>query len=323
MGTQAMKDKKRQTVSVQGKGKRQKKRAQNDEDGISSGEEDGGGQDQGPRAQARGGVLCEQADPLKGKIRSVLPVSNLRRANLWCATLIATFKASKDFTFRWCHSFCRFLLTKTEGFGFPPRDLLHTKEAHYMRQQGRALCCWQLWALARGNDLRGDNVESPIDTSVGKLHGEPGNDMVGPDLMYKLAFLKDTSKSNSEGRNELIGKCANQPPLSMPHINATTNTTIITTTTTTTTIINTTTISITTTTTINNTTTTKTNTTTTTTTTIITTTSITTTTTINKTTTTTTNTTIITTSLPLSIPLQRYAAKYQVQLATRILCFAQ
>ena len=74
-----------------------------------------------------------------------------------------------------------------------------------MRQQGRALSSWQLWALARGNDLRGDNDEQPIDVSVGKLHGEPANDMVGPDTMYKLAFLKDTSKSNKDGRAELIG----------------------------------------------------------------------------------------------------------------------
>lgn len=68
----------------------------------------------------------------------------------------------------------------------------------------------QLWAIARGNDCRGDKSW----VSVGKLFGTylPA-DVVGPDRMYKLQLLKDEAKHNKGGRTELIGTARHKDPL--------------------------------------------------------------------------------------------------------------
>jgi hypothetical protein len=49
--------------------------------------------------------------------------------------------------------------------------------------------------------------------AIGKIWGvyTPA-DVVGPDSMYKLAFLKDMSKANKTGRNEIIGATRHRDP---------------------------------------------------------------------------------------------------------------
>ena len=83
--------------------------------------------------------------------------------------------------------------------------------SHYMRAQGRVLTCLELWAIARGDDLRG-NLEEFM--SVAKLHGSAATaDIVGPDQLYKLMLLKDESKANKAARPELIGATRHRDPL--------------------------------------------------------------------------------------------------------------
>ena len=81
-----------------------------------------------------------------------------------------------------------------------------------MRQQGRAVATWELWAFARGTDVRGrtadsrEEAEAAVQVSLGKVFGSYANPCsVGPDPFYKMQMLKDESKANKNGRNELIG----------------------------------------------------------------------------------------------------------------------
>ena len=80
-----------------------------------------------------------------------------------------------------------------------------------MLVQGRTLACLELWMLARGDDVRG-NAESHM--SVAKLFGTyMPTEVVGPDRFYKMQILKDQSKSNKTGKNELIGATRHRQPL--------------------------------------------------------------------------------------------------------------
>lgn len=87
----------------------------------------------------------------------------------------------------------------------------HQPQHNYMRHQGRALTLLQLWAISRGDDLRGSEH---YDMSAGKVFGAYApQSIVGPDPFYKLQVLKDESKSNKEARPELIGATRHADPL--------------------------------------------------------------------------------------------------------------
>lgn len=82
-----------------------------------------------------------------------------------------------------------------------------TLESYYNLAQGRSLTCWELWAIARGHDLRG------IDVNVSKLHGAYSpSEVIGPDPFYKCQLLKDSSKANKTGKNELVGATRHKDP---------------------------------------------------------------------------------------------------------------
>ena len=155
-----------------------------------TGDEADGEKDGPPSAPTR------QSDPLKGKVRDPLPDQALKRAMEW------------------------FLLEKVSGYGAQPTQVCRGQTGHYLRQEGRFLCLFELWAIARGNDLLGiskkkhrkgeeagpDNELANSFVSLAKMHGsiEP-QDVVGPDTFYKIQVLKDHSKANTIGKNELIG----------------------------------------------------------------------------------------------------------------------
>ena len=63
------------------------------------------------------------------------------------------------------------------------------------------MASWELGGLARGSCLTGAAF-----VSVGKMYGvyEPVK-IVGPDQLFKCQLLKDESKANVTGANELIG----------------------------------------------------------------------------------------------------------------------
>ena len=95
--------------------------------------------------------------------------------------------------------------------GVRPRFRGTEIQDYYMRAQGRALACFELWALARGDDLRPVTDEY---VTIGKVFGSyirPG--IVSPDQMYKLQCLKDVAKHNKSGKNELIGTTRHQDPI--------------------------------------------------------------------------------------------------------------
>ena len=69
--------------------------------------------------------------------------------------------------------------------------------------QARVLTCMELWAISRGDDVRGN---SDAMMSVGKLFGSyVSTDIIGPDRLYRVQLLKDSSKNNRVGRPEIIG----------------------------------------------------------------------------------------------------------------------
>lgn len=86
-----------------------------------------------------------------------------------------------------------------------------TTESHYMRSVGRTLCTLELWAICRGDDVRGSPEEH---LSLGKLFGAYAPPaVVGPDPFYKMQLLKDDAKANKVGRPELIGVTRHRDPL--------------------------------------------------------------------------------------------------------------
>lgn len=85
------------------------------------------------------------------------------------------------------------------------------KQDHYMWAQGRSLSCLELWMLARGDDVRGND---DCHMSIAKLYGTSmPTEVVGPDKFYKMQILKDEAKSNKTGKNELIGATRHRSPL--------------------------------------------------------------------------------------------------------------
>lgn len=107
----------------------------------------------------------------------------------------------------------RFILQEvhTEGVR-PPKPICQDPIAdHYMMAQGRVLSCLELWMLARGDDLRG---AADCHMSVSKLYGSfVPLEVVGPDSFYKMQLLKDESKSNKTGKNEIIGGTRHKDPI--------------------------------------------------------------------------------------------------------------
>ena len=98
-----------------------------------------------------------------------------------------------------------------ETWGVAPTTMSLSKDHHYMRIQGRCLALWELWALHRGNDTRGEVVDHGI--SISKLFGSyEENDMIGPDPFYKLQVLKDEAKNNKVGRLEITGATRHRDP---------------------------------------------------------------------------------------------------------------
>ena len=95
--------------------------------------------------------------------------------------------------------------------GVAPRFRGRQMQDYYMRAQGRGLACFELWALARGDDLRPATEEF---VTVGKVWGTYMRDgIVSPDRMYKLQCLKDVAKHNKSGKNEIIGTTRHRDPL--------------------------------------------------------------------------------------------------------------
>ena len=143
--------------------------------------------------QRRENGRVRQSDPLRGKIREPLPENALENVNLW------------------------FILGKVAKGGELPRNFKEGACAHYMRAQGRVLAMMELWMLARGEDIRGDDkADDPSDAlvSVSKLFGGYiDNHIVGPDRFYQMCLLKDYSKANKTGRPELIGATRHKNPL--------------------------------------------------------------------------------------------------------------
>ena len=110
----------------------------------------------------------------------------------------------------------RFVLQEVSGYGVHPETAGRT--SLYERAQGRVLASLELWALARGHDVRGDEGAAQ---SVGKLYGMYlPSDVVGPDPLYKMIMLKDVSKANKDNRPEIIGVARHRDPL-LCGINAT------------------------------------------------------------------------------------------------------
>jgi hypothetical protein len=105
----------------------------------------------------------------------------------------------------------RFITLQTEDCNDQPKHMGTGLHDYYMRAQGRALVLLELWAIARGDDLRPITEDF---VSVSKLHGVyVRQGVVGPDQMYKMQILKDVAKHNKTGKNELIGNTRNKDPL--------------------------------------------------------------------------------------------------------------
>ena len=103
----------------------------------------------------------------------------------------------------------RFVLRAVHPEGVAPISAVQelTPQVHYRLAQGRALACLELWAICRGDDLRGQL------TSVAKLFGSyVQGGIVGPDPFYKMQVLKDDAKANKVGRPELIGTTRHKDP---------------------------------------------------------------------------------------------------------------
>ena len=165
-GIENMKRSKRQTVLTKHsrKGKRSKASGTKPSGGLC---EDTGGDAAEAAAALEELSKPDQLDPLKGKIRGPLPDSNLARAMKW------------------------FMLMDVSGNGQTPARINLSAEGYFMRSQGRALACLELWALGRGDDLRGVDKPSEAESykagwmSLGKLYGEYASPQIlGPDPFW-------------------------------------------------------------------------------------------------------------------------------------------
>lgn len=101
-------------------------------------------------------------------------------------------------------------MKRVEGTN-PPSFTGEGLQDKYMRAQGRALTCLELWAIARGDDFRSEDGSF---TSLAKLFGSyTAEEILGPDRLYKMQVLKDCAKHNKIGRNELVGTTRHKDPL--------------------------------------------------------------------------------------------------------------